>query len=346
MESGKNDRVKPKCYFTQATLPGFVDHRQPPTKKKPFSTALSQNFNHTLDVVLPEDAASRFRQVLAGGIGTLQYARVHMKLSEIVEGDFFAQYIKSGNILMLSEGRPGIDHIFSLFDGVLRLEVDKPTFERMGLEGKAMPSEGRKHVKARYAIEFNLRLPSMVRDHKGFERIVWAFKNVLNHSVTWLFCDLQSRTEGPSPLAAFQPLMRSVEPQIEQADRAVVPHFPATIESEDHVDATELLEWLSLVMSLSPRVRSEDAIDKYLSRYSVPELSSSPSDPDITQPVSTIVRFRWHGFIPPTHISTILLAALKASADDWFAMSATSFSGEAYTILKTGDRTLIWEYMN
>lgn len=51
---------------------------------------------------------------------------------------------------MLSEGRPGIDHIYSLSEGVLRLEVDKPTFERLGLEGKPIPSEGRKHVKARY----------------------------------------------------------------------------------------------------------------------------------------------------------------------------------------------------
>ena len=51
---------------------------------------------------------------------------------------------------MLSEGRPGIDHIFSLSEGILRLEVDKATFERMGLEGKAIPSEGRKHVKSRF----------------------------------------------------------------------------------------------------------------------------------------------------------------------------------------------------
>ena len=53
---------------------------------------------------------------------------------------------------MLSEGRPGIDHIYSLFEGILRLEVDKATFERMGLEGKPSPSEGRKHVKARYGM--------------------------------------------------------------------------------------------------------------------------------------------------------------------------------------------------
>lgn len=41
-------------------------------------------------------------------------------------------------------------------------------------------------------IELNLRLPSMLHGKKGFERIVWAFKNVLNQSLTWLFCDLDA----------------------------------------------------------------------------------------------------------------------------------------------------------
>lgn len=51
---------------------------------------------------------------------------------------------------MLSEGRPGIDQVFSLRDGILRLEVDKPIYERMGLDAKPIRSEGRKHVKARF----------------------------------------------------------------------------------------------------------------------------------------------------------------------------------------------------
>lgn len=73
-----------------------------------------------------------------------------MKLSQIIEGDFFNVYIKTGNIMMLSEGRAGVDNRFSLSEGILRLEVDKPTFEKAGLEGTPIPSEGRKHVKARY----------------------------------------------------------------------------------------------------------------------------------------------------------------------------------------------------
>lgn len=57
-----------------------------------------------------------------------------------------------GNILMLSEGRPGIDHVYSLSDGVLHLEVDRPTYERLGISGTSIPSEGRKHIKARFGM--------------------------------------------------------------------------------------------------------------------------------------------------------------------------------------------------
>ena len=33
----------------------------------------------------------------------------------------------------------------------------------------------------------------MLHGKKGFERIVWAFKNVLNNSVTWLFYDFEAK---------------------------------------------------------------------------------------------------------------------------------------------------------
>lgn len=35
----------------------------------------------------------------------------------------------------------------------------------------------------------------MLHGKKGFERIVWAFKNVLNNSLTWLFHDLDEKTD-------------------------------------------------------------------------------------------------------------------------------------------------------
>ena len=36
---------------------------------------------------------------------------------------------------MLSEGRPGIDNVYSLHQGELRLEVSKEIYERTGLQG-------------------------------------------------------------------------------------------------------------------------------------------------------------------------------------------------------------------
>ena len=90
--------------------------------------------------------------------------------------------------------------------GVLKIDLDRATYERCGLAGKAVAGFGKKHSNSRFGISFslfelsytkplvevelNLRLPSMLHGKKGFERIVWAFKNVLNQSLTWLFIDL------------------------------------------------------------------------------------------------------------------------------------------------------------
>ena len=52
------------------------------------------------------------------------------------------------------------------------------------------------------AVEMDLRSPAMLHGKKGFERIVWAFKNVLNHSVTWLFHDFTSHS-GPGRAIAI-----------------------------------------------------------------------------------------------------------------------------------------------
>jgi len=51
---------------------------------------------------------------------------------------------------MLSEGRPLVDNVFSLHDGILRLELDRPTYEKCGLQGKSIEDGGKKHQKARW----------------------------------------------------------------------------------------------------------------------------------------------------------------------------------------------------
>ncbi|OCL01504.1 hypothetical protein AOQ84DRAFT_306556 [Glonium stellatum] len=336
----RHETLSSKCYFTHSVLPNYAERDQPPTKKKPFSTFLSQPFAHTLDLILPDEIHELIQQQLDGDVGTVCYARVYMSLGEILMGDFFNEYIKKGNILMLSEGRPGVDNMFSLYEGVLKLELDRPTYERCGLVGKPIPDGGRKHAKSRYAIEYNLRLPSMLHGKRGFERLVWACKNVLNNSLAWLFHDPQApSSESESPIAKHCPILKSIRPTITNLPNTLVPTITAISDTYNADASADLLEWLGLVSLDSPRIRAHDSIDPYLSRYQVPELGES-------DPVArNLVRMRWYGFIPPNFIRDVYIRARKVVGEEWFAMNVSCFHGQAYSLLNHGAKdTLSWEY--
>ncbi|KAF6220904.1 hypothetical protein HO133_002584 [Letharia lupina] len=364
-----------KAYVSHGNLPPFVDPEQPPSTKKPFSTILGQPFTHTVQLILPQELYDVVWKEVEAKISNIQYSRVIMPLSGLLEGDFFNRYIKIGNILMLSEGRPGVDDRYSLKDGklvperVLRLELAKDKYERCGLVGQPVRDAGRKHLKTRYAVDINLRLPSMLHGKKGFERIVWALKNVLNHSVTWLFHDLNSNSEPSKAIASAKPDDNCVtECSIAATDAPIIEHHPVTKDCSPHQKTTERVsapnfippphsdsnddfedwaletyEWLSLVAMESPRILSEDTIDPYLSRYQIPDGDSAK--------VLNMITLTWTGFIPALwarHLFICLSSAKTtiregASSEDFFALSAYSFKTavtdqkDAYTILCVSD---------
>ncbi|PYI12439.1 hypothetical protein BO78DRAFT_331006 [Aspergillus sclerotiicarbonarius CBS 121057] len=326
-----------KCYTTIAQLPAFIDPKQPPTKRSPFTAILGHPYVHTVEVILPKEIYSNIQDSLDSKLQKLRYARVFMSLLSLLEGDFFNTYIKIGNILMISEGRSGSDSVFTLRDGILKLELSKEIFERTGLTGKPIRSGGRKHAKERYIVEINLRLPSMVHGKKGFERIVWAFKNVLNQSVAWLFFDLASESNGISEddlsLKGNHPQIINCEPVITERPNTLVSPFQGMniteeshpAELEDHCN--ELSEWLALVSLESPRVAAEDDVDPYLCRYSVP-------DSDDAKP-SDLVSLKWRGLIPPRWIMQLFVALIRETAPKnnaasaWFALSSNALGREA-----------------
>ncbi|KAL6717877.1 hypothetical protein ACLMJK_003962 [Lecanora helva] len=230
-----------------------------------------------------------------------------MPLSALLEGDFFNLYIKSGNIMMVSEGRPGIDDKYTLKDGTLRLELAKENYERSGLLGKAISDGGRKHMETRFAVEIDLRQPSMLHGKKGFERIVWAFKNVLNHSVTWLFYDWKYKSEDESqkPIAKHHPVTKQVAAHKTKTDAVLVFDLlqgKAEDSNEDFEEwAFQLYEWLSLISIESPRVNIDDSIDPYLCRYQIP----SPQA-DLRQSQS-FIKITWHGLVPHEWTRTLFV---------------------------------------
>ena len=165
----------------------------------------------------------------------------------------------------------------------------------------------------------------MLHGKKGFERIVWAFKNVLNCSVTWLFHDFNSNSEHgkliaiPKPLdnkvtdcsiavedvpiTKHHPVIKECSPQHKATERVHVPNLspPYSLDSDDDFEdwTLEISEWLSLVALESPRILSGDAIDPFLSRYQIPNNDSGQ--------FSNLLTLTWTGFIPATWIRYLLV---------------------------------------
>ncbi|KAL9604491.1 MAG: hypothetical protein Q9219_000456 [cf. Caloplaca sp. 3 TL-2023] len=186
------------------------------------------------------------------------------------------------------------------------------------------------------AVDLNLRLPSMVHGKRGFERIVWAFKNVLNQAVTWLFYDFDAKRAAlacgkPPVLSRHHPATRPVVPQSITTATISIPNAlnadAASWSSAEFEDqAIEISEWLSLVSLQSPRVRQDDHIDPYLCRYSKP--NGDPAND------KHLVVKQWSGLIPAPwlrHMFIVLneqflqrLGELPRSSQ-WFSLTCQAF---------------------
>jgi ribonuclease P/MRP protein subunit RPP40 len=272
------------------------------------------------------------------------YSRLILPLAALLEGSFFTEYIKKGDILMLSEGRPGLDNVYMLKAGVLSLYLDKETYERSGLTGRPDGAKGARGTRARWVVDIDLRQPSMLHGKKGFDRILYAFKNVLNTSVTWLFIDLSDESRNidvgncssanlwlapsPDPLEQHCPTRVQCPAKATPGPRVLRPSFnPPSGDSSDGEDAfaeyaADLYEWLSLISLESPRVDVNDTIDPFLARYRPP----APDDPK--QDTQVLVKVVWEGFFSGAWAHhAFVQAVLQAKTKSWFSYAAFGFRG-------------------
>ncbi|KAJ5899129.1 hypothetical protein N7495_003873 [Penicillium taxi] len=334
-----------KC-FTTITQ---VSNLQTPNR----STILNHPFVHTIEAILPLDVYTRIQTSL-DKLDKPRCAQVFMTPSDLLEHEFFNTYIKTGNILMISEGRLGSDTVFTLRDGILSGEMGKEIYERTGLVGKSVRSGGRKHEKDRFTVEINLRLPSMLHGKKGFEKIVWAFKNVLNQSLAWLFSDLDTKlneNDENHPINKHHPRWVDCSPVLTNIGKVKVPVMPSL--SDVDVETSDAIsEWIALLQLRSSRVSADDDVDPYLSRYSVPEP---------VQNTTNLISIKWRGLIPSqwtieTYLS-LLTQTSQAKNTPWFVITASALGKQAvegrdgFTILTSpslgpaGLGSICWEFV-
>lgn len=80
--------------FTVGTLPSFIDSAQPPVKRQPFAAIRTQKAVSSLSLVLPKELAVLVEQELASR--ERKYAKVIMKLENLLEGDLWTEGVKKG----------------------------------------------------------------------------------------------------------------------------------------------------------------------------------------------------------------------------------------------------------
>lgn len=368
-----------KTYFSHSILPSYIDPLNTSTKKKPFTAFNNQPHSHTLDLVLPAEIWNLVRAHLASHNERV-YARAFLKLSDILEEEFLDAYIRNGNVSMLSEGRPLVDTRFEIVEGVLKIEFDRPTYERAGLVGVPLEDGGKKHQRNRWLVEYDLKQGSMKKGKKGFERLKWAAKNVLNDSKSWLFWSAnptfaESVKDGQEVLSKHVPKVFALEPEITALKGVVVPKLDVQENGlsglYDQEDALALLEWLDMVNLGSSRVTEGDEVNSHICRYDVPDFGHGVETQEL-------VRVRWSGFITPGFVKDLFLGVWKAGfkgkhepkrrkgngahdvqeedvtmegtqveadAGKWFSMSAHAFgSRNAWSLMQFASReTLVWE---
>ncbi|EHA56964.1 hypothetical protein MGG_06856 [Pyricularia oryzae 70-15] len=317
----------PKCYFTYGAMV-HVDPKQPPSKGKPWTTLASRDFIHQVDLILPQEIFSIFQQKVLNSHVPPQYKRVTMTLGQVLEKDFFQEYLKIGNILMLSEGRPGQDNVFTIKDGKLTMFLDRETYERAGMVGITHGVKGERGLRPRWIVEYDLRAPASFPGKKGFDRLIYATKNALNFPVTWLFCNL-GKTPEPDPLLAHFPTTYTSTPGIAQDFPVLIPELKPesnTVIKDDRDEAerfaTETYEWLSLVRLGSPRVSVGDEVDPYISQYSLPD---GPKDQEPSP--GTVSRITWRGLLAADWARSLFIELLVAlPSKSWFSLSINSFA--------------------
>jgi len=149
------------------------------------------------------------------------------------------------------------------------------------------------------------------------------------------------------PLGIHCPTRKATTPVVSQDIKANRPSLKPPTEvdknySADFEDfATEIYEWLSLVMLNSPRIDPDDKIDPILSRY-------APPGEDLES--CKVVKIVWHGFLSPSWAHKLFVQTLVALPQDaWFAYCTSGFGlpeTKNCTILKLPNAPkeyILWE---
>ena len=92
-------RPEPKTHIHVGHLPDYIDPKQPPTKKSPWKAINDAPFLHSVNMILPAELYDTIWEKLESETKKVRYAKVFMRLEDVLGKEFFTEYIKKGRTL-------------------------------------------------------------------------------------------------------------------------------------------------------------------------------------------------------------------------------------------------------
>ncbi|KAL5615679.1 hypothetical protein BROUX41_005711 [Berkeleyomyces rouxiae] len=188
------------CTVTHSEM-RHLDLTQPPLMKRPLRTFRELEFVCKLNVLVPSKVAVELGKRLENLALTSGVTRLTMSLHDVLTGIFFLKSFKNGKVMMISETDSHRDTIFVFVNGKLTMHVDKESYEKSGLVGK--PESNCSQTKDRWIVEYDLTCKSMAPGKAGFERLLYACKNVYTEKRKWLYTDMSEK--GASKALIYTP---------------------------------------------------------------------------------------------------------------------------------------------
>ncbi|KAK0383080.1 hypothetical protein NLU13_8994 [Sarocladium strictum] len=337
----------PKCFVTYGTL-GHVDSNQGSRSRKPWANLSKMGFIQKVDLIMSQDHANIVQEKL-DYILSPSYSRVTMTLGQILEKDFFTDYVKTGSVLMMSQGRKAVDDVFTLEYGSLNMYLGKESYERAGLVGKTYGAKGNRKLKPRWVVTYDLKSHSMLHGKKGFDRLVYACHHVFAKPLTWILTTASGKGKfSTTPQPVNKVPCSTIRCEHLKTSDIALRVDRSIVSSEDRLAlesvATDLYEWLSLVRLGSTRIMKHDRIDAYLSRYESPEARSGSME---------ICLMSWQGLVSSEWLYQLAMGVMTSLPQGaWFSLAATelssSVSGASKEVVllrpdSPSDEYLLWE---
>ncbi|CAH0557493.1 unnamed protein product [Brassicogethes aeneus] len=280
-------------------------------------------YNHLASIILPDTL--RVPKTLTETLNTDcdYYSIKNINLQDLLDCNFLVCFVRSGTLTLLSVNtRIDCDTCVCITPtGHLILNVDKETFQTLGLEGKV--SHFHSKVKSRYFIDIDLTKENFLPGNPFYERVKFSLSKLPDISIVLTWKPPKDEI-CPSSIANHLSKKYTVKQCSLKHDTQIVYSVKVpdiNLENCNEEDIVDFVEWLGMV---ALDVNFDDFVDdhhkEYLNSYQTPTPNIHTGQVRVLQ---------WRGMFTFNAVEQLIEEArkyIKSEGKPWAAIYVQGFS--------------------